>query len=62
MKKLFCFLFGHKYKLFMRINKNIDEIYCKRCGKEFAINHELKILLPLDKDLLNLHNEIILTS
>lgn len=55
-----CFLIGHKYKTTRRISNNIAELKCARCGKEFAIHTHVKTLLPLDHDLITLHNDILL--
>lgn len=58
--KIICFLFGHRYKLFMKITKSIDEVHCSRCRKQFSLHHDLKTILPLDKELIDFHNDIIL--
>ena len=51
-----CFIFGHRYKVTKRITKSISELQCKRCKKEFGINTSCESLLPLDKELKELHN------
>lgn len=58
MKKLFCFLFGHKYRLVKKITKSIYELDCKRCGCEFGMNTSVQALLPLDAELKSLHEEL----
>lgn len=50
-----CFIFGHRYKVTKRITKSIAELQCKRCKKEFGINTSCESLLPLDKELKELH-------
>lgn len=50
-----CFIFGHRYKVTKRITKSISELQCKRCKKEFGINTSCESLLPLDKELKELH-------
>jgi hypothetical protein len=57
-----CCLIGHKYRYTRLINHNISELQCPRCGKEFAMHTDAEMLLPLDKDLTKLHNEILLNK
>ena len=59
MKKLLCLIFGHKYKVIRDITPYIRELRCKRCKKEFGMNDDVKILLPLDQELKDAHNILI---
>lgn len=54
-----CYLFNHKYKLKRQINASIKEIFCSRCKQEFGMNSYNKSLLPMDNELISLHNEIL---
>ena len=56
--KILCTLFGHKYKLDRKINSYIKEISCTRCKRKFALNDQLRSILPLDDELLELHNKL----
>jgi hypothetical protein len=50
-------LFGrHKYKVIRKINWSIQELQCVRCRKQIGINHEMKVVLPLDEELIHCHN------
>lgn len=53
-----CWVFGHKYKVTRRITKNIAELQCPRCKKEFGINTTTQALLPMDDELKSLHREL----
>lgn len=54
-----CFIFGHKYKLRRIITPYIRELHCTRCYKQFAMNDQVKEVLPLDDELYELHKEIL---
>lgn len=52
--KFLCFFGLHQYRRIAGIKKlstTTELIICKRCRKLFAINHELKALLPWDDEL-----------
>ena len=59
MKKIICYFLGHNYRISRRINPTITELFCHRCKEQFAINTDVKTILPLDMELFNLHNEIL---
>lgn len=59
MKKIICYVFGHKYVLKRKISGTIQELYCGRCNREFGINHDVRCVLPLTEELKTLHQEII---
>ena len=59
MNELICFLFGHKYRLKRTITKDIRELNCKRCSKDFAMCDWTKSVLPLDNELKQLHEEFL---
>lgn len=46
-----CFIFGHKYKFVERISDQSDKVECTRCGKLFAINYNVRVILPWDREL-----------
>lgn len=59
MKEIICMIFGHKYTLLRYITSWCREIKCNRCKKEFAMNDELRYVLPLDNDLKELNNLLL---
>lgn len=44
MKKLLCFLFGHKYKYERDTNNRPMQPHCKRCGHEMTTDEFTKEL------------------
>jgi hypothetical protein len=50
-----CFIFGHRYRLKRDITPHIREVKCLRCDKMWGMNDETNDLLPLDDDLLEIH-------
>lgn len=57
--EIICWFKGHKYKEKRVINAAIRELVCSRCSQEFGINHDMKTILPLDYELIELHNDIV---
>lgn len=37
MKRLFCFLFGHKYTKMVYANDKYDVYQCPRCGRQIFL-------------------------
>lgn len=56
---LICQLFGHQYTMFRRVIPGIREVCCVRCAKLFAVNDSLETVLPLDNELRQMHDELI---
>jgi hypothetical protein len=54
--KINCLLGKHKYKIIREISPTIRELKCINCGKEFAMNDNIKCILPLDNELKELNN------
>lgn len=59
MKKIICYLFGHKYTLLRKISATTRELKCSRCKKEFGMNDAAKAVIPLDFELKELHNSVL---
>lgn len=59
--KVKCMIGKHEYQVTRKVSHDIAELKCLHCGKEFAINISAKALLPLDKELKDLH-EYMLTG
>lgn len=62
ISRIICRLVGHKYKSTRRISRQVTELRCPRCGKEFAIHTGVQSLLPLDNDLIWIHNDVLLNN
>ena len=56
---LLCRIFNHKYYVYAKpIDKHGDGIRwlkCKRCDRNFVMNCRVKVLLPMDFELMDLH-------
>lgn len=59
MRRLLCFVFGHKCRMLRRITSAVRELYCKRCKSQFAMNDHVQALLPLTGEFVELHNEML---
>lgn len=59
MKKLICFLLGHKYRLKRNITDGIREVKCIRCKSEFSMHDKMRLLIPLDAELSHLGDGLI---
>lgn len=59
MKKLICKIFGHKYYVYAKPKESwatgIRWLKCHRCPGDFALNDNVKALLPMDFELHDLH-------
>jgi hypothetical protein len=58
MKRLVCLLLGHKYYLVRVLTDNGKLIGCKRCGKFYGVNDDVRAILPFDEDLCNLYTSL----
>lgn len=59
MKKLICFLLGHKYELYRRISGTTREVKCARCKAEYGMNDDTQSVFPLTNDLRTAHDIIL---
>lgn len=57
-----CYVAGHRYKVTRRISKRVAELICTRCDKEFGIHTGVPSLLPLDDELRQIHNDMLLNN
>lgn len=55
MKKVLCKILGHKYAIEKKYKFNCQKLTCTRCNSKFAINHNVEIILPWDKEFEALH-------
>lgn len=59
MKKLICFLLGHKHETYRVISNVITEVKCARCKAAFAINAEANVISPLTDEIRTAHDIIL---
>jgi len=55
---MICFFTRHVLVETWKVTPHISEMKCQRCGKEFGIHHDLRSVIPLDKELKDLHDMI----
>ena len=59
MKKIICIIFGHNFKVFAKPKeewgKGIRWLHCKRCKRDYVINDDVRVILPMDFALLDAH-------
>jgi len=59
MKRLLCFILGHKYSVYAKPvedwGKGVRWLKCKRCKKDFVINDNVRVLLPMDFELKDMY-------
>lgn len=57
--KIICKLLGHKYYVYAKPKENwsngVRWLKCGRCHSNFVINDSVRVLLPMDNELMNLH-------
>lgn len=53
--KLFCFLFGHQYKVVKVYSTEIRKLTCSRCGNYFGMHDGVHALVPWDSELESTH-------
>ena len=59
LANLACSIFGHQFLVHAKPKeewaKGIRWIRCRRCGRDFVIHDGVKVLLPMDFELLDMH-------
>lgn len=50
MKDFICFIFGHKYYIAQKLLSHSRRLCCHRCRKSFAMNDDVKALVPWSAD------------
>lgn len=59
INKIKCFFGNHKYRLKRIISNNTREIYCCNCKKEFGMNDNLRVVIPLDDELKKFNDDLL---
>ena len=55
-KLIFCWLFGHQYYVVQEFSPAIRRIHCPRCGADMGMHDKLKVVIPWDGELEQLHS------
>lgn len=51
MKRLWCFLFGHDYKVLRVMNRGARKLGCPRCLGTWGMHDATRTVVPWDTDL-----------
>lgn len=55
MKKVICWLFGHKWFVIKKYSPSVRKVGCRRCKNVWGMNDHVKSLIPWDRELEELH-------
>jgi hypothetical protein len=55
MNRIICLFLHHKYYRIRRLGVKSDLIGCKRCGKFYGINYDVRAILPFDKEMYEMY-------
>ena len=58
IKRLVCLFLGHKYFRIRKLAYMSELVGCSRCGKFYGMNHDVRAILPFDKDLYKLYSSM----
>lgn len=59
IKKILCRIFKHNFKVIQTFKHvHVQRLRCQRCKKDFAINHNIKAMLPWDEELEELYRAL----
>jgi len=51
LKRITCFLKGHKYKVLQKFSKTSRRIICTRCGGDWGMNDNVQAVVKWDSEL-----------
>lgn len=57
MNDLLCFFFGHKYFVAQELKSYSRRMCCKRCSRSFAMNDDVRVLVPWDASFHKMYEE-----
>lgn len=57
MRKILCYVFGHKYYLIKKLSRTTRKVGCKRCGKVWGMNDDVQALVDWDDELEEFYKE-----
>lgn len=55
--RVFCFFFGHRYRIVQKFGGTERRIKCRRCGGDWAMSDRVKAILPWDGELEQLYKD-----
>lgn len=57
LKKVICLFFGHRYVLTQELSKYSRRIACTRCNEMFAMNDDVRAVVPWDAEFHKLYED-----
>ena len=51
MKRLVCFVLGHKYHVIQRFSKTSRRVECLRCKADWGMNDSVRVIIPWSGEL-----------
>jgi transposase-like protein len=58
-KRIVCLLFNHEFRLIQTFEpQKSQRVRCKRCNRDFVINHNVRAVLEWDKELEELYRAL----
>lgn len=57
LRKVMCLFFGHKYVLTQQLSKQSRRIACTRCHEMFAMNDDVRAVVPWDASFHELYEQ-----
>lgn len=55
IKKLICYVFGHRYFVIMRFGSGCRKVGCARCGNKWGMHDATRSFVEWDSELDELH-------
>ena len=55
MKKIWCWIVGHKVELVQRFSGHAERVRCIYCCGDFAVNHDVRLMIPWDEEVQELY-------
>lgn len=46
MKRLWCFLFGHRYEVWQEFSRTSRRVVCGHCGGDWGMNDDVRAFVP----------------
>ena len=58
IKQLICALTRHRYVLEKKLSRHSRKIGCTRCGQQWAMNDDVRCIVPWDDDFERLYQDL----
>lgn len=55
MRKVYCWLFGHRYEVWQHFSCTSRRVVCNRCGGDWGMNDHVRAFIPWSGELAELY-------